>query len=129
MRLFNLLSLTALTTTLAIAGCQSTHESGVKSNLRTQWTEVAADTKATTEAAQAVLEGEGLKDVKAKSTNVDGTASGKMADGTKVAVTVQKKTEAISQVSVNVGKLGDPKLGAEIAKKIRVRVAEDMPAH
>src|SRR5688572_17840259 len=67
-----------------LAGCQSTHEEGVKSNLRTQWTDVSADTKTTTEAARAVLEEDGLKEVRADATNVDGKATAKMADGTKV---------------------------------------------
>ena len=54
------------------AGCQSTHEEGVKSNMHTQWTDVMADTKTTTDAAKAVLMEEGLKDVSAESTNMDG---------------------------------------------------------
>jgi hypothetical protein len=62
------------------AGCKSTHEEGVKSNMHSQWSLVAADTKATTAAAQAVLMEEGLRDVKSSSTGVDGTASGKKAD-------------------------------------------------
>jgi len=103
-----------------LAGCSSSQE-GVKTNYHSQWTSVSADTKTTTDAAKAVLESEGLKDVKASSTNVDGTASGKKADGTKVDVSVQKKGENSSEVSVNVGTLGDPSLGAEIARKIKDR--------
>ncbi len=106
---------------LFTAGCKSTHEEGVKSNLRTQWTDVAANTEATTAAAEAVLNSEELKDVKAQSTAVDGTASGKMADGTKVMVTVKKMSDTMSQVSVNVGALGKPALGAEMAKKIKMK--------
>jgi hypothetical protein len=101
-------------------GCQSTHEEGVKSNLRTQWTDVNASTEATTQAAQFVLESEGLKEVKGKSTSLDGTASGKMADGTKVTVDVKKMTDRTSKVSVTVGAVGNPKLGAEMAKKIKM---------
>lgn len=103
------------------AGCQSRHEEGVKSNLRTQWTDVAADTRATTEAAEEVLRDQGLKDVTSDSTNVDGTATGRKADGTKVTVKVQKKTESTSQVSVNVGTIGEPRLGAEIANRVKAR--------
>jgi hypothetical protein len=102
-------------------GCQSTSHEDVKSNLHTQWTQVNADTKAATSAAEAVLTDQDLKNVKSNSTNVDGQASGTMADGTKVTVSVEKKSESTSQVSVNVGKLGDPKLGAEIAHKVKVR--------
>jgi hypothetical protein len=105
---------------LLAAACKSSQE-GVKSNVMTQWTTVNADTAKTTDAARAVLEAEGLKDVTASSTNVDGKASGKKADGTKVTVSVEKKG-AMSEVSVNVGKMGDPSLGAEIARKIKDRV-------
>ena len=98
--------------------CQSHHEEGVTSSYHSQWTEVAADTKTTTDAAKAVLESQGLKDVKASSTGVDGTAEGKKADGTKVSVSVKKKGSG-SEVSVTVGTLGDPALGADIAKSTK----------
>src|SRR5689334_18120780 len=87
-------------------GCKSTHEEGVKSNLHSQWTDVNASTQATTDAAKAVLEDQGLKDVKGSSTNVDGSASGKMSDGTKVNVAVKKQSSSMSQVSVTVGTMG-----------------------
>lgn len=122
MRYINRISTCLVAAALAVsAGCQSRHEQGVKSNLRTQWTDVAADTRSTTEAAEEVLRDQGLKDVTSDSTNVDGTATGKKADGTKVTVKVQKKTESTSQVSVNVGTLGDPRLGAEIANRVKSR--------
>ena len=103
-----------------LAGCSSS-EKDVKTNYHTQWTNVAADTATTTDAARAVLEAQGLKGVTASSTNVDGKASGKMADGTKVSVTVKKKGGNASEVSVNVGTLGDPNLGADLARKIKER--------
>jgi hypothetical protein len=107
-------------------GCKSTHESGVKSNLHSQWTDVSANTQMTTDAAKSVLNDQGLKDVSGSATNVDGKATGKMADGTKVNVDVKKMTDKSSQVSVTVGTMGDPKLGAEIAKKVKMK-AEAMP--
>ena len=103
------------------AGCKSTHEEGVKSNMRKQWTDVMADTKATTDAAKAVLMDEGLKDVTAESTNMDGKATGKMADGTKITASIEKKSEKQSEVTVNVGTMGSPTRGAELAKKIKMR--------
>lgn len=109
---------------LGFAGCASRHESGVTSDYRTQWTTVAAGTKATTDAAKAVLEQRELKDVSASSTAVDGVAKAKMADGTKVTVDVKKQGEAASEVSVTVGTLGDPKLGADIVKQIKMRAEE-----
>lgn len=103
---------------LGSGGCQSHHEEGVTSSYHSQWTNVAADTKTTTDAAKAVLEGDGLKDVKASSTSVDGTAEGKKADGTVVSASI-KKIDTGSEVSITVGTLGDPTYGAELAKKIK----------
>lgn len=104
---------------ISFVGCASKHQEGVKSTYRSQWTPVAADTAKTTDAAKAVLEADGLKEVTAASTMVDGTASGKKADGTKISVAVSKVETGGSQVSVTVGMLGDPALGAELAKKIK----------
>ena len=104
---------------LTFVGCASRHQSGVKSDYRSQWTSVAADTKATTDAARTVLERRELKDITADSTAVDGVAKAKMADGTKVTVDVKREGDAASRVSVTVGKLGDPKLGADLAKQIK----------
>src|SRR5215207_10131649 len=100
MRGFGFVAAFVLAAGLIGTGCKSTHEEGVKSNLRTQWTDVSADVKTTTDAARAVLDSEGLKDVSADSTNMDGKATAKMADGTKVTATVAKKGEKMSQVSV-----------------------------
>jgi hypothetical protein len=47
-------------------------------------------------------------------------ASGKLADGTKVKVDV-KKLDAGSEVSVTVGALGSPKMGAELASEIKAK--------
>ena len=116
-----LFPLTALALVVAVAGCQSSHEEGVTSNYRTQWTSVSADVKATTKAAEAALNEAELKEVTSSSTSVDGSASGKKADGTKVSVAIRKQKESSSEVSVTVGRMGDPELGAEIARKIKER--------
>jgi hypothetical protein len=114
-----LLSVAAL---VVVSGCQSSSQQGVKSDYRTQWTNVSADTKATTSAAEAVLASAQLSDIKAKSTNVDGEVTAKKADGTKVNVAIKKQDSgAGSEVSVTVGTMGDPALGAEWAKKIKDR--------
>ena len=114
-------TIAALAMAALLVGCKSSHEDGVKSSYRSQWAPVMADTKITTAAAATVLNEEGLKDVTSKSTGVDGTAMGKMADGTAVKVAVKKESDNLSQVSVTVGTLGDPSLGAEMAKKIKAR--------
>lgn len=116
-----LVPLAVLAFILTIAGCQSTHEKGVTSNYRSQWTKVRADVKTTTQAAESALNEAELKDVTSSSTNVDGSASGKKSDGTKVNVAVRKEKESSSQVSVTVGQMGDPELGAELARKIKER--------
>jgi hypothetical protein len=105
---------------LAIIGCKSSHEEGVTSDYMSQWTSVAADTAATTDAAKSVLSSYSLQNIDAHSTTVDGLATGTKADGTKITATI-KKTDTGSQVSVSVGTLGDPKLGAEIASKIKAK--------
>src|SRR5690349_15826735 len=111
----SLVLVSTIVAAFALSACQS-NQSGVKTNYHSQWTNVGANVKDTTEAARAVLTDDGLTDVKANSTNVDGTASGKKADGTAVKVAVQKQSDTSSQVSVTVGTMGDPALGASIAK-------------
>src|SRR5215207_3398223 len=110
----------ALVPALLLSACASS-QSGVKTNYRSQWTDVRADVKATTAAAEQVLTDAELKDVKSSATGVDGSASGKKSDGTKVNVAVQKTGDAKSQVSVTVGTMGDPSLGADLAKRIKER--------
>jgi hypothetical protein len=103
------------------AGCSSSKEEGVTSSYRSQWTMVGADTRTTTEAARAVLEEQGLKEIKADSTMVDGTAEGRKADGTEIKVSIKKKGEGASEITTTVGALGSPTLGAEITRKIADR--------
>jgi hypothetical protein len=105
-----------------VGACKSSHEEGVKSDYKSQWTLVNGNTKVATDAAKAVLEGESLKDIGGESTSLDGKAWGKKADGTKIAVAIKRETDTTSQVSVSVGTLGDPALGAELAKKIKIKV-------
>jgi hypothetical protein len=113
--------------TLALLGCESHHEQGVTSNYVQQWTNVNANTQATTDAAQSVLSEMGLRDIKPQSTNVDGKVTAKKADGTDVTVTIRKNEGGNgSQVTAKVGMMGDPTLGAEIAKKIKDRVEGGM---
>lgn len=111
----------ALALAALLIGCKSTTQDGVKSSYRSQWTPVAANTEATTDAAKDVLTTEGLQGVTANATMVDGTASGKKADGTIVKVSVSKVTDNTSQVSVTVGTIGAPTLGADLAKKIKLK--------
>jgi hypothetical protein len=115
------LSAVGLLVVLAATGCKSSHEEGVTSNYMSQWTDVAADTAATTDAAKAVLGDYGFQNLTASSTSVDGVATATKADGTKITANIKKKDAAISQVSVSVGTMGDPTLGAQIAAKIKAK--------
>ena len=103
-----------------LVACKSTHESGVTSDIRSQWTDVNADTKTTTAAAKSILKADELKQIKAEATEVDGKATAEKADGTKITVLIKKVT-AGSQVSVTVGMLGDSALGADIAARIKAK--------
>ena len=117
---------------LVLAGCQSTKEPGVTSSGRSQWAMVGADTKTTTEAARVVLEEAGLKEVRADSTMLDGTATGRKADGSEIKVSIKRKGEGASEVTTTVGALGSPTLGAEITRKIADRAqkaADARPAN
>ena len=113
-----ILAIFAISLAFVTLACQTPHEEGVKSSYRSQWTYVAADTRTTTNAARTVLERDGLHDIKVSSTDMDGTAQAKYSDGRDIAVTV-KKVEGGSQVSVTVGTVGDPAIGAGLAKKIK----------
>ena len=104
------------------AGCASSHQEGVTSDYRTQWTNVAADPETVTAAAKQVFSDDKLTDVSAEMTKLDGMASGVTADKTKIQAVV-KKSDQGSQLSVTVGKLGDPKVGANYVQKIK-QVAE-----
>jgi Protein of unknown function (DUF3568) len=121
-----------ITATLALGsalfvGCQSKHEEGVKSTYRSQSTEVMALPPAVANAAKDVLSDMGLKNINKESTNVDGMVTAMKADDTKVSVTIDKVEKMDqSKVWVTVGTLGDPALGAEIAKAIKTK-AEGTP--
>ena len=106
-------------------GCESMNQQGVKSDLHSQWVDVYADVETTTNAAKQVFTDDKLTDVSAQSTMVDGEASGVTADKTKIYASV-KKADKGSQVSIQVGTLGSPKMGAEYAAKIK-QIAEKKP--
>ncbi|HEX8340131.1 MAG TPA: DUF3568 family protein [Tepidisphaeraceae bacterium] len=108
------------------AGCKSGREPGVKTNKLQQYTTVAADVETTARAAQQVFQEEKLMNVgEVMATRADGNVTAKKADGTEVYAKVTRETETSSVVTVRVGKLGDQKLGAEYAAKIK-RAAEGM---
>jgi Zn-dependent membrane protease YugP len=118
---YALVAIAAIGLGLVTGACKSSHEEGVKSNYMEQWTDVNANVETTTDAAKSVLETEGLKDVSASATKVDGKATAKKADGTKVTAAVKKLTDTSSQLSVSVGTMGDPKWGAQLAKEIKTK--------
>jgi flagellar basal body L-ring protein FlgH len=106
------------------AGCQSGREPGVKTNKLQQYTVVAADVETTARAAQQVFRDEKLMNVgEVMATRADGNVTAKKADGTEVYAKVARETDTSSTLTVRIGKLGDQKLGAEYAAKIK-RIAE-----
>lgn len=115
-----LIASAAVLIALFVGAC-STEKEGVKSNMVDQWTTVGANTEKTTAAAKDVFEAEGLKDVTANSTAVDGKATAKKADGTKVTATVEKITDGSSKLTISVGTMGEPTLGSDLAAKIRAK--------
>lgn len=108
---------------IVLPACQ-TDQSGVRSSYRSQYTDVAASTEKATQAAEDVLEDLELKNVESRATAVDGRAVGYTADGTQVTVSITRNRDDSSQVSVNVGTLGDPALGKRIIADIQKRLAD-----
>lgn len=108
---------------VTLTGCE-TDKAGIDSNYRSQWTLVNGDVSEATDAAEDVLSEYDLKDVESNSTELDGNAMGKMADGTEVSVDIRRATDETSEVTVQVGKLGDPTLGVEIADKIKQQLMD-----
>lgn len=105
-----------------LTGCQ-TNQPGVKSTYRSQWTTVDGTTMKATEAAKDVLEDLNLKNIQSTSTAVDGNVTGYTADETKISVDVQRVTDKTSQVSVNVGSMGDPDMGKDIIARIQKKLS------
>ncbi len=109
--------------TLTVLPACKTDQAGVKSTYRSQWTTVSNGVEDTTQAAAEVLEDLKLTDIASSSTAVDGQAVGKTADGTVITVTVDKAA-AGSEITVNVGTLGDNELGKSILADIQKKLAE-----
>ena len=107
-----------LATMVSLPACH-TSQPGVKSSYKSQWATVDGNTVKATEAAKDVLEDMRLKNISATSTAVDGNVIGYTADNTKISVDVQKVTDKTSQVSVNVGAMGDPDMGKDILARIQ----------
>lgn len=107
---------------LTLSACK-TDEPGVKSTYRSQYTTVAANTEDATQAAKAVLAELELMNITSSSTGLDGKATAYTADNTEVRVTVDRVDDNTSEISVNIGALGDPSLGKTIISRIRSRLA------
>ena len=103
-------------------GCASHHQENVTSDYLSQSTMVDSDVESVTMAAKKVFTDDKLTDVSAEATKVDGRASGLTADKTKIQASVNK-TDTGVKLTISVGKLGDPKMGADYAVKIK-QVAE-----
>ena len=110
--------------TLFGVGCASHHQENVTSDYLSQSTMVDADVETVSNAAKKVFMDDKLTDVSEDATKVDGRISGMTADKTKIQATVTK-TDTGVKLTISVGKVGDPKMGADYAVKIK-QVAEGM---
>src|SRR5688500_5609612 len=117
MRTFLLLAILAA----AAIGCQSMHDRDVKSNYYSQWTTVKSDVKSTVKAGEEVFKEMELRDIKSEATVLDGSIDAKKSNDDTVHVTVRRRNESSSEVSITIGTLGDPSLGADLAKQIKNR--------
>lgn len=108
-------------TTGLLAGCQ-TPQSGVKTAFGSQFAIVNASVAETTEAAAAVLEQLAISEITATSTEIDSEVTGFLPDRTRVEVYAAREAEGRTEVSVNVGALGETDTGARIVSMIRERL-------
>ena len=111
------------TVMIAVPGCK-TNTDGVSSNYLQQYGEVIGTPEDVVNASQDVLADYNLSSITGKSTKLDGEARGELADGTKVWVSVATKTDTTSEVTVQVGKLGNSELGQKILTDITKQLAE-----
>jgi hypothetical protein len=100
-----------------LSGCQ-TDEPGVKSSYRSQWKTVSGTPSKVAEASEDVLQDMKLKNITKSATEVDGTVVAYTADNTKITIDIKKEGANTSQVSVNVGAMGDPDMGKDILRRI-----------
>lgn len=120
--------LTVVTGLSVLASACATSDPGVKNNQFTQYTTMQTGTAEATQAAEAVLNDLGLRDVQSSSTNVDGWAKGALADKTPVHVDLDRKTDTTIGISVRVGDFGNPELGQEIISRVREKLGIPPPA-
>lgn len=104
-----------------LPGCQGP-QPGVKSAFGSQYALIDAGVEETTEAAVAVFEEMGLREVAASSTEVDAEITGFTADRTRVEAYVAIEEEGRSELSVIVGALGDAATGAEVISRVRAKL-------
>jgi hypothetical protein len=107
---------------LVLPACE-TSQAGVKSDYLRQWTTVDADVADTTDAVEEVLNDMELLDVKASHTAIDGQVEAETADDTEIEVAIKKEGDG-SEVTVWVGKVGDPELGKEILAAVEDKLAD-----
>jgi hypothetical protein len=118
--------ITLIAVSAFLAACETT-EPGVRSSGFEQFATIDRGTAEATRAAEEVLRDLGLQDVASSSTNVDGWATGKMADGTQVKVTLKRDFDNISGISVRVGSIGDTSLGKDIISRVRSKLGIASP--
>ena len=121
--LFNALLLATVTAVvpLGLVGCE-TDTANVRSNRLQQYTTVQATPPEVADAAAEVLEGLDLRNIERRATSVDAVVTGETARGEGVEISVEREGQNESDVTVWIGKLGDPGLGQQILERIRERL-------
>jgi uncharacterized protein YcbX len=106
---------------LGLAACK-TDTAGVKSNRLQQYTTVQATPPEVADAAAQVLQEMDLRNVQKQATSVDGVVRAQTARGDEIEVSIEREGQNTSEVTVWIGKLGDPDLGQDILQRLRQRL-------
>lgn len=86
-------------------------------------TSVQGDTKAVTEATEAVLKEMDLTIISSAATGLDGKVVARNASDNKIVVVVKHQSENVSQVSIRMGNFGNSAVQAEILQKIKDKLS------
>ncbi len=78
--------------------------------------------QAVVKAAKSVLDEQEMKDVTPIASALDGKVTARTALDTAITITVTRKDEATSNVSIKIGSFGDHQISTELFEKIRAKL-------
>ena len=73
-------------------------------------------------AAQDVLEEQEMREITPSATGLDGKVTAKTALDTYISMTVNRRDESTSKISIKVGTFGDHKISADLYEKIKAKL-------